>query len=114
MKHRPSETLVPLAMGAATAASMQAWTGWWLNSGIGVAYTVTVLFVLALCFGLWSPGSPWARAIALWAGAMTGLAASLWWIGPGTIWPIVLIVSSVLTACAVISGISVGRLPWSN
>jgi hypothetical protein len=65
--------------------------------------------VLALCVGLRSPGWPWARAIALWAGAMIGLTASLWCIGPGTIWPIVLIVSSVLAACAVTAGISVGR-----
>ena len=40
---------------------------------------------------------------------MTGLAASLVWMGPGTIWPIVLLVSSVLTACTVLAGISVGR-----
>jgi hypothetical protein len=110
MKRRSSDTLVPLVIGAVSAASLQACTGWWLNSGTGVACTVALLFLLALCVGLWSPGSPWARAIALWAGAMTGLAASLWWIGPGTIWPIVLIVSSVLTACAVMAGISVGRL----
>ena len=114
MKRRTSKMVVPLLMGAVTAASMQAWTGWWLNSGTGVTYTVALLLLLAACVGSWRPGSPWARAIALWAGAMTGLAASLVCIGPGTIWPIVLIVSSALTACAVLAGISVGRLRWST
>jgi hypothetical protein len=114
MKRRPFGTLVPLLIGAVSAASLQACTGWWLNSGTGVACTVAILFLLALCVGSWSPRSPWARATALWAGAMTGLAASLVCIGPGTIWPIVLIVSSALTACAVLAGISVGRLRWST
>ena len=110
MKRRTSDTVVPLLMGAVTAASMQVWTGWWLNSGTGVTCTVALLLLLAACVGSWRPGSPWARAFALWAGAMTGLTASLAWMGPGTLWPIVLIVSSVITACAVMAGISVGRL----
>ena len=114
MKRRPLGTLVPLLMGAVSAASLQVCTGWWLNSGTGVACTVAVLFLLALCVGSWSPGSPWTRGTALWAGAMTGLAASLFWIGPGTIWPIVVTVSSVLSASAVVAGISVGRLRWST
>jgi hypothetical protein len=114
MKRPPFGTLVPLLIGAVSAASLQACTGWWLNSGIGVAWTVAVLFLLALCVGSWSPRSPWARATALWAGVMTGLAASLFWIGPGTIWPIVLTVSGVLSASAVLAGISVGQMRWST
>ena len=110
MRQYSLETFVPLVTGAVTAASLQAYTGWWLNSGSGVACTVAVLFLLALCVGLSSPRSLWVRASALWAGAMTGLVASLCWIGPGTIWPLVLMVSSVFTACAVLAGISVGRL----
>jgi hypothetical protein len=41
---------------------------------------------------------------------MTGLGASLIWMGPGTIWPIVLIVSSIMSACTVVAGSGVGRL----
>ena len=93
MRHNPFDTWVPLVTGAATAASLQAYTGWWLNSGTGVACTLAVLFLLALYVGLSSSRSLYVRGIALWAGAMTGLAASLFWIGPGTIWPIVLTVS---------------------
>ena len=69
MKRRPFGTLVPLLIGAVSAASLQTCTGWWLNSGTGVACTFAVLFLLALCVGLWSPRSPWARATATWAGA---------------------------------------------
>jgi hypothetical protein len=105
-----SEALVPFLIGALCAAYMQSWTGWWLNSGTGVAFTTAALFLLAAFVASWNAGSLWIRAIALWVGAMTGLTASLVWMGPGTIWPIVLIVSGLITACAVMAGSGVGRL----
>jgi hypothetical protein len=111
---KPSETMVPLLVGALSAAYMQSRTGWWLNSGTGVAFTVGVLFLLGAFFASWTAGSPRARAIALWVGSMTGLAASLFWMGPGTIWPIVLIVSSIISACTVMAGSGVGRLCCST
>jgi hypothetical protein len=107
---KPSETLGPLFVGAVSAACMQSRTGWWLNSGTGIACTVATLFLLAVLFASWKAASPWPRAIGLWVGSMTGLTASLFWIGPGTIWPIVLIVASIITACTVIAGTGVGRL----
>ena len=112
--YKPSETVVPLLIGAVSAAYTQSWTGWWLNSGTGVAFTMAALFLLAAFFASWRAGSPWARAMALWVGSMTGLAASLFWMGPGTIWPIVLIVSSLMTAGAVMAGSGVGRLCCST
>lgn len=115
MKHsKPSETIVPLLMGAMSVAYLQSRTGWWLNSGTGVVFTMAVLFLLAALIATWRAGSPWARARALWVGSMTGLAASLVWTGPGTIWPIVLIVSSMITACTVLAGSGVGRWCGSN
>jgi hypothetical protein len=42
-------------------------------------------------------------------GSMMGLTISLCWLGPGTMWPIVLLVSSVLTAGTVVVGIGVRR-----
>jgi hypothetical protein len=106
----PSETIVPLLVGALSAAYTQSQTGWWLNSGTGVAFTTAALFLLAAFFASWRAGSPRARAMALWVGSMTGLTASLFWLGPGTIWPIVLIVSSIMSACTVAVGSGVGRL----
>jgi hypothetical protein len=109
-RDKRSETIIPMLIGALTAVYMQSWTGWWLNSGTGVTFTVAVLFLLAVFFASRRTGSPWTRAMALWIGAMTGLAASLFWMGPGTIWPIVLIVSGIITACTVMAGSGVGRL----
>jgi hypothetical protein len=99
MTRDTAETLGPLVTGAVSAAAMQGWTGWWLNSGAGVALV-----------GTSNTRSPWARPVALWVGCMTGLTASLFWVGPGTIWPIVLLVSSVLTAGTIMVGIGVGRV----
>jgi hypothetical protein len=112
--YKPLETIVPLLVGALSAAYMQSWTGWWLNSGTGVAFTMSMLFLLALFFASWRAGSPWPRVIALWVGSMTGMAASLFWMGPGTIWPIVLVVSGIITACTVMVGSGVGRLCCST
>jgi hypothetical protein len=95
--------------GAVSATAMQAWTGWWLNSGTGVAWTLTLLLLLAALVGTGNTRSPWAGPVALWAGSITGLTISLFWLGPGTIWPIVLLVSSVLTAGTIMVGIGVRR-----
>ena len=112
MTRDTSDTLVPLLTGAVSAAAMQAWTGWWLNSGTGVAWTLALLFLLAALVGTRNTRSPWAGPVALWAGSMTGLTISLFWLGPGTIWPIVLLVSSVLTAGTIMVGIGVRRV-WA-
>jgi hypothetical protein len=104
-----SETLVPLLTGAVSAAAMQAWTGWWLNSGTGVVWTLATLFLFAALVGSVNVRSPLAAPVALWTGSMTGLTLSLFWLGPGTIWPIVLLVSSVLTAGTIMLGMSVHR-----
>ena len=95
--------------GAVVAAYAQTVTGWWLNSGKGVSLTATVLFVLALFFGSWGT-SPWPRAVSLWIGAMVGLTASLFWTGPGSIWPIVLGITSGITAVVVLFGTGLGML----
>jgi hypothetical protein len=110
--HNTSETLVPLLTGAVSAAAMQVWTGWWLNSGTGVAWTLALLFLLAALVGTQHTLSEWAGPVALWAGSMMGLTISLFWLGPGTIWPIVLLVSSVLTAGTIMVGIGVRRV-WA-
>ena len=107
-----SETLVPLLTGAVSAAAMQEWTGWWLNCGTGVAWTLALLFLLAVLVRTKDARSQWAGPVALWAGSMVGLTISLFWVGPGTIWPIVLFVSSVLTAGTIMVGIGVRRV-WA-
>jgi hypothetical protein len=112
MTRDTSDTLIPLLMGAVSAAAMQAWTGWWLNSGTGVAYTLALLFLLAVLVGTRYTHSQCTEAVALWAGSMTGLTMSLFWRGPGTIWPIVLLVSSVLIAGTIVVGTGLCRV-WA-
>jgi hypothetical protein len=106
------KTLVLLLTSAVGAATMQVWTGWWLNSGTGVAWTIAMLFLLAAVVGATNSRSPWTGPVALWAGSMSGLTLSLFRIGPGAIWPIVLLVSSVLTAGTIMVGLGVHRV-WA-
>jgi hypothetical protein len=104
------EARVPLLIGTMSTVVMQGWTGWWLNSGTGVAWTLAMLFLCAALVGSRAGRSLWAGPLALWVGSMTGLTIGLFWLGPGTIWPIVLLVSSVLTAGTIVAGIGVGRV----
>lgn len=78
--------------------------GWWLDSGLGVAAAATTLAALGLIAALGRPDRIWADAVALSIGAVAGSAAVLFWRGPGTIWPIVLIFAAIISAGAVLAG----------
>jgi hypothetical protein len=104
---KPLEAVVPLLAGGLAAAYLNTLTGWWLNSGTGVAAMVATLFVLAVFFACLG-AAPWIRAGSLWTGAMVGLTTCLFWMGPGTIWPIVLVVAACMTAVTVVLGTGVG------
>lgn len=95
-------------LGLLVAVSLQIVNGWWLNSGEEVLRTILVLFALGLLVASWRSGRPWVRACALWAGAISGMTVALFWIGPGTIWPIVLVAASVMSAGAVFGGALLG------
>ena len=97
-------------LGFAVVPALQAVGGWWLNSGTGVLRTVLALVALGVFAALWRSGRPWVRACALWAGAISGTTVVLFWIGPGTIWPIVLVVGAGITAAAVFGGAFLGSL----
>ena len=72
--------------------------------------TVLVLVALGVFAALWRSGRPWVRACALWAGATSGSTVVLFWIGPGTIWPIVLAFATAVTAAAVFGGAFLGSV----
>jgi hypothetical protein len=103
------EGVGPLTIGLLTAMLLQMAGGWWLNSGRGVATTMAVLFGTAIGVCLRSD-APWFRATAMSIGAIAGMTAMLFRIGPGTIWPIVLVVAAALTCTAVYAGAGVARL----
>jgi hypothetical protein len=96
------------ALGFSVVAALQAVGGWWLNSGTGVLRTVLALAALGVFVALWRSGRPWVRASALWAGAISGTTVVLFWIGPGTIWPIVLAAAAAISAGAVFGGAFLG------
>ena len=90
-------------------------TGWWLNSGQGVAITSLVLALLAVPIGAALSWPLQSRSVvwpgALWAGANIGLAIVLFRVGPGSIFPIVLVVGAGISAIAVGAGSLCGALP---
>ena len=98
---------VPFALGVSVAAFVHSWTGWWLNSGDGVAWMVLMLFSIAGSLA-YSRGWRYDGA-AVWSGAMAALVGRLMYVGPGTLWPIVIVVTGVISACAISAGGAVGR-----
>ncbi len=104
-------------LGAIAAAAVQPLTptGWWLNSGRGVAITALALAVLAALVATRALKWPFrageaAALAALWAGANIGMAVMLFRTGPGTIFPIVLVVGAGISAIAVGAGSLAGAL----
>lgn len=105
-------TLPPLLAGLLIPVYMQTVTGWWLNSGRGVAYTDGALLALAVVFGSVGAGPPLVvRLVALWIGAQISLTAYLFLHeGGSTIFPIVIMGGAILSAAAVAAGGGVGWL----
>lgn len=104
--------LPPLLSGILVPLYMQTVTGWWLNSGRGVAYTDGALLALAVVFSsLQARRTLAARLVALWIGAQVSLAAYLFLHeGGSTIFPIVIVGGAILSAVAVTAGGGVGWL----
>ena len=96
--------LAALLLGAIAAAAIQPLmpTGWWLNSGTGVALASLVLFALAAI--VCDPESH-RSAIALWIGTILGTSAMLFRVGPGTIFPIVVVFGAIWSAAMIGAGV---------
>lgn len=104
-------------LGGIGAAAIQPLTptGWWLNSGRGVAITGVTLAVLAAIVTARTLRWPFraretAAISALWTGANIGMAVMLFRAGPGTIFPIVLGIGAGISALAVGAGSLAGVL----
>jgi hypothetical protein len=104
-------------LGGIGAAAIQPLTptGWWLNSGRGVAITAVTLAALAAVVAARTLSWPFraretAAMAVLWAGANVGMAVMLFRVGPGTIFPIVLGMGAGISALAVGAGSLAGVL----
>ncbi len=97
--------LLPLFVGVVFAAALQVSMGWWLDSGPGVVTTIAALFVVGVIFA-----ADTRKARDLWIGVMVGMVAALVWRGPGTIWPIVIVVAGVLTGVTIAAAWAARRL----
>jgi len=104
------EHVISLAIGFGVAIVLHRVTGWWLNSGFGVAVTVSAQFVLAFLVASWSTRGRRERAMWLWVGSLAGMAIALFSAGPGTIWPLVLIIAGIVTAAPVLAGVAVASM----
>jgi hypothetical protein len=104
-------------LGGIAAAAVQPFTptGWWLNSGQGVAITAIALAAVAAIVAAVAIKRPFgareaAAVAALWGGANIGMAVMLFRAGPGTIFPIVLAMGAGISALAVGAGSLLGSL----
>ena len=106
---RRRESLCSFVGGFVLAVVLQQPTGWWLNSGVGVAVTLAGVVTAAIVVAAVGPVlGRRDQARALWVGVNAGLAASLLRVGPGTIWPIVIVIGGALTGVAVFLGAFAG------
>ena len=94
---------IAFVAGVAAAIVSQAVTGWWLNSGHGVAVMLGMLATLSLVLIWLDRHAP----IALWIGVVNGTTFMLFFVvpgGPGNIFPLVMAVAAVMSAVAIFPG----------
>lgn len=89
-----------LVAGAASAVVSQLLTGWWLDSGRGVALMMAMLCVLSIALVWFDRRAP----LALWVGMINATIVILFMIGPGNLFPIVLVFAAVLSVLAIVPG----------
>ena len=86
-------------------------SGWWLNTGYGALVTTSTFAVLAFLVLFFSQRGHQVRLVCLWAGAQAGLVYRLFHLpeGPGTIFPIVIVIGAILSGLVMGLG---GSLGW--
>jgi hypothetical protein len=98
--------LAPFLLGAAAALLLHVYQGgWWLDAGPRVFGTLATVAVVAALL-------PLPAAIAFAAGVAAGKAGTLMVIGPGSIFPIVIAIGTVMIAVAAAVGCAVRFLTW--
>jgi hypothetical protein len=91
--------------------AQNAYAAWFLNSGPAVAFTVLCLFVVSGFMGAFGSADrreSVIRGAYFSGGAVAAMSGVLFVTGPGTIWPIVLVVGAGIVALASLSGTLAG------
>jgi hypothetical protein len=87
-----------LVAGVISAFASQALTGWWLDSGRGVALMMAMLCALSIALVWFDRRAP----LAVWVGMVNATTVILFAIGPGTIFPIAIAFAVGLSALAIV------------
>lgn len=77
---------------------------WFLNSGRAAAFTVAWFFAIGALMRVWRGPAGNRRPAAVSAGAVVALIATLVLIGPGTLFPIVVVFGAAAVAGGVFAG----------
>jgi hypothetical protein len=104
------ERIVAFSAGLIVAITVNSTMGWWLDGATGVGVMLAAQFAAAFAVAAGSRQGRKQRAISLWTGSLVGIAVSLLFAGPGTLWPLVLIIASVTTAAPVLAGVAVASI----
>ena len=79
---------------------------------------VFMVFVTAVAVAIRPRLMPWAKGLGLAAaGVAVGVVIGLFAVGPGNLWPIVLVTDAVFLAVPVVAGAALGQLlfsMWAN
>jgi hypothetical protein len=105
-----AQLLLFLLAGPSTAPTIDS-SAWFLNSGRGVLIMTIVLALAAAATGLGSsPRSVWRAAAAFSGGAAAVMVVFVFALGPGTIFPIVIVIGTAIIAVAAVTG---NAIAWS-
>ena len=109
---RPPKTLALFAIGAASFAvseilwlairtQIDVYSRWVLEPTEGLILSAAIMVVTAFSGGLWVGRDATLcirGAVNLYVGVMTSITVSLFFVGPGNIWPIVLVIAAAVRA----------------
>ena len=110
-----------IVVGAATFLGVEAlWalghaqgmlrSAWIMKTGAGIGVCFLVFLVAAAVFSARQPAATGVGACArpLALGALAGIAIALAAVGPGNLWPLVLVFNGVIAIAAVFAGCALG------
>jgi hypothetical protein len=84
--------------------------GWFLNSSTGIAVMAAVLVAASLVVSRALPAPLWQRWGLFVGGGIAALVGAVFLVGPGTIFPIVIVAGAAVIAVSALVGVWAARL----